>query len=147
MKCSFCKEALQRKHARNQRNEPIEKIYNEKKIYRWEPIIFFIQWGNRWLCLIKEEMRKMWGFRLNPQIMIQTNETLLPNKLPPGHSHEQTRKNWFGFCWSTNAMCSFYQLLIWRTDKIFPSQVHFRILKVLSRCMLFRIWRASILEK
>ena len=30
-----------------------------------------------------------------------TNEKLLPNKLPGGHSHEQTRKNWFAFCWYT----------------------------------------------
>ena len=43
---------------------------------------------------------------LNPQIMIQTNETLLPNKLPQGHSHAQTRRNWFGFCWYAKGMCS-----------------------------------------
>ena len=43
---------------------------------------------------------------LNPQIMIQTNETLLPNKLARGHSHAQTRRNWFGFCWYAMGMCS-----------------------------------------
>ena len=40
MKCSFCKEALQRKHARNQRNEPIEKIYDETKYTDENQLIF-----------------------------------------------------------------------------------------------------------
>ena len=42
-----------------------------------------------------------------------TNEKLLPNKLPGGHSHEQTRKNWFAFLLIRKRQCDHCYNHIW----------------------------------